>query len=52
MVAVRNASHGETHFVRFLVLGAALWYYERTSYQGGYYEHPHVGQRCVRMAGL
>lgn len=20
--------------------------------KGGYYEHPHVGQRCVRMAGL
>lgn len=35
-----------------LFWGAALWYYERTSYQGGYYEHPHVGQRCVRMAGL
>lgn len=52
MVAVRNASHGETHFVRFLVLGAALWYYEHTGYQGGYYEHPHVGQRYVRMAGI
>jgi len=20
--------------------------------RGGYYEHPHVSQRCVRMAGI
>ena len=34
MVAVRNASHRETHFLKFLVLSAALWYYGCTSHKG------------------
>ncbi len=28
-----NASHRETHFLKFLVSGAALWYYGCTSHK-------------------
>ena len=32
--AWNTATHAETHFVKFLVLGAALWYYGCTSHKG------------------